>query len=93
MQRGDVAKVKVATKTEKLIDSSMVVLVLGQKFTIRVVEDGGRWLEGGGRCCGSCPMVQEEVTSMASNEGGASFLATVDGGSHGAAMMVTQQKH
>ncbi|GAU47983.1 hypothetical protein TSUD_272280 [Trifolium subterraneum] len=50
MLRGDVARVKVATTTEERIDSSMVILVLGQKFTIRVMEDFGGWYGGGSRC-------------------------------------------
>ncbi|MCH95891.1 DUF4283 domain protein, partial [Trifolium medium] len=67
LQRGDVARVRVSTNREKLIDSSMVIMVLRQKFTIRVLEDNG----GG----------HDEASSMASNDGVGSFLATVAGGS------------
>jgi hypothetical protein len=41
MDRVDVAKIKVSTDALKLIDSAISVMVLGQKFTIRVVEQVG----------------------------------------------------
>jgi hypothetical protein len=41
--RDDIAWVKVATMTANLIDSSVTVAVLGQKFIIKVVEGNGRW--------------------------------------------------
>ncbi|GAU12981.1 hypothetical protein TSUD_191730 [Trifolium subterraneum] len=81
MQRGDIARVKVSTASEKLIDSSMAILVLNQKFTIRVVEDSGGWQGGGCRCHGGYPVRQEEASSMASIVGGVSVLATVEGDS------------
>ncbi|MCH83309.1 hypothetical protein A2U01_0004128, partial [Trifolium medium] len=81
MRRGDVARVKIATKRDKMIDSSMAILVLGQKFIIRVVEENGGWHGSSLRWCGGCSGEHEELASMASNDGGASFLATVVGGS------------
>ncbi|MCI72786.1 hypothetical protein A2U01_0094050, partial [Trifolium medium] len=65
------------------IDSSLEILVLGQKFTIRVLEDNGWWQSGGFPCCGGCGAEQEDATSLASNVGGASVLATVVGDSVG----------
>jgi hypothetical protein len=50
--RDDIAWVKVATMTTNLIDSSVTVAVLGQKFIIKVVEDNGRWREDVRKCYG-----------------------------------------
>jgi hypothetical protein len=63
------------------IDSEMEILVLAQKFTIRIIEEGGGGWVGSSRCCGGCKPVQEDATSVASNDGGASILGTVEGGS------------
>jgi hypothetical protein len=41
MTRCDVAKIKIATDSAKVIDSSVMVEVLGKKFVIRVIEDLG----------------------------------------------------
>jgi hypothetical protein len=46
-----------------------------------VFEVTGRAGEGEAVCCGGCRSVEEEATSVASINGGASILATVDGGS------------
>jgi hypothetical protein len=81
LMRADVARIKVSTSNEKLIDSSLKIMVLGQKFVIKVLEVTGRAGEGEAVCCGGCRSVEEEATSVASINGGASILATVDGGS------------
>jgi hypothetical protein len=81
LQRADVARVKVATDNGRRIDSVVEILVLGQKFCIRVMEDGGCGLNECQRCrCGAFE-VSDEVVSAASIGGGASVLGTMEGGS------------
>ncbi|GAU31591.1 hypothetical protein TSUD_54150 [Trifolium subterraneum] len=63
------------------IDSSLVIVVLGQKFNIRVMEETGGVIGGNTRCCGGCVIIDGEAPSMASHDGGVSFLATAVGGS------------
>jgi hypothetical protein len=76
LKRGDLARVKVLTSASKIIDSVIEVVVLGQKFSIHVIEENGYAKE---------PelvveKVVDEVASMASNDD-ASFLAVVENGS------------
>ncbi|MCH84933.1 RNA recognition motif, partial [Trifolium medium] len=80
MRRGDVARVKIVTNRDKMIDSSLLILVLGQRFNIRVMEENGGWYGSSSRWCG-CSGEHEEIMSLASNNGDASFMATVVGGS------------
>jgi hypothetical protein len=54
LMRVDVARIKVSTSNEKLIDSSLKIMVLGQKFVIKVLEVTGRAGEGEAVCCGGC---------------------------------------
>jgi hypothetical protein len=54
LMRVDVARIKVSTSNEKFIDSSLKIMVLGQKFVIKVLEVTGRAREGEAVCCGGC---------------------------------------
>jgi hypothetical protein len=54
LMRADVARIKVSTSNEKFIDSSLKIMVLGQKFVIKVLEVTGRAREGEAVCCGGC---------------------------------------
>jgi hypothetical protein len=78
MVRCDAARVKILTGEKKLIDATLAVKVLGQRFDIRVVEELGCWDEGGcdgGRKRGGA----EVVSSRASSDGGVSAAAVVVG--------------
>jgi hypothetical protein len=78
MARCDAARVRILTGERKLIDATMAVKVLGQRFDIRVVEELGCWEEGGcvgGRKRGG----DEDVSSRASSDGGVSAAAMVVG--------------
>jgi hypothetical protein len=77
MVRCDVARIRILTGERKLIDSSMAVNVLGQRFDIRVVEENGGWVEGG--CGGKARDGVEDVSSRASSDGGISVAAAVVG--------------
>jgi hypothetical protein len=45
MLRGDVARIKITTDSQSIIDSSISIMVLGKKYVIRVMEDVGGVLE------------------------------------------------
>ncbi|MCI62301.1 hypothetical protein A2U01_0083558, partial [Trifolium medium] len=56
--RCDVARVKVVTKTPKLIDTILSVKVRGIRFDIRIIEEAWSWPESGGGCVRRGPVWQ-----------------------------------
>ncbi|GAU49741.1 hypothetical protein TSUD_43280 [Trifolium subterraneum] len=87
MNRGDYARIRIATKKLSLIDSTMNVSVLGKRFEIRVLEEVGtvEGDDGGINRCVCCAQ-QEQVSSRGSVDGGsimAMVEGSVDGGSDG----------
>ncbi|GAU40140.1 hypothetical protein TSUD_163090 [Trifolium subterraneum] len=77
MERCDVARIKILTEERKTIDSFMAVLVKGQRFEIRVVEDLGGW--GDGVWCSKCCGGEDVISSRSSFDGGASVAAMAEG--------------
>jgi hypothetical protein len=78
MARGDVARIKIATQSCKMIDSTLSVSVLGDKFGIRVMEEVGALRVEEVRCCVGCHK-EEEVRSSQNSGDGDSVVAVVDG--------------
>jgi hypothetical protein len=68
--RGDFARIKVVNNKQTTIDSSMAIKVLGKKFIIRVMEEGGVAVDGGNRCCGSCVGWRQGTSSRGSADEG-----------------------
>ncbi|MCI47794.1 hypothetical protein A2U01_0069036, partial [Trifolium medium] len=59
-------RVKVVTKTPKLIDTILPVKVHGIRFDIRIIEEAGSWPEFGGGCVRRGPVWHEAQSSRAS---------------------------
>ncbi|KAK2418637.1 hypothetical protein QL285_040814 [Trifolium repens] len=70
MERGDVARIKIDTESVKLIDSSIMVVILGVKFCIRVMEEAGGLVLEENSCCGRCGGGEEVRSGRGSGEGG-----------------------
>ncbi|MCH80480.1 DUF4283 domain protein [Trifolium medium] len=76
MLRGDVARVLIETSNCNIIDSTMKILVQGQNFLIRVIEEGGGWAAADQWHNGEEYVVQREnALSMASADGASNFAA------------------
>jgi hypothetical protein len=81
MLRGDLARINIITDRKMMIDSSVSVTVLGKKFTIRVLEEVGGDMVGGGEArsgCGGCRRWRDEASMQGSGDGG-SARAVVEG--------------
>ncbi|KAK2377288.1 hypothetical protein QL285_077987 [Trifolium repens] len=77
-KRCDFARVKILINERSVIDTTMAVKVLGIRFDIRVLEEGGQALNMNKPCVKKVEGWQEEMSSRASGDG-QSFHAVVEG--------------
>jgi hypothetical protein len=78
MERGDVARIQIDTVSSELIDSRILVVVLGVKFCIRVMEEVAGMTTEKTRLCGRCGRDDDGRSGRGSGEGG-SVVALVEG--------------
>jgi hypothetical protein len=82
MRRGDVAKVRIETELPGVVDASILISVMGQNFSIRVIEQvGGTGVEGL-KFGGEGAKAMEELSCVGSGDGG-SLVAVAVGESEG----------
>jgi hypothetical protein len=77
MTRLDVPKIKIATDSLKMIDSSNSVSVLNKSFVIQVMEDTGGTIVDELRCCGGCGKNFDNNSDHGSGNGGIPVVVVV----------------